>query len=216
LDRLSILFDVEPSKVELPWDKLLENLLMGAIVNFKKLMPNWSKPNRRFIEYYEEEGIFIPSLKQLQPPNGFIIVDSSGSISNDLYAKFIGVIRDVMIKAKPGEVTAVIFSVGIVEDGIIKLTPYNIPEKLRTRRAAGGTAICEAIDYVSDHIKRGDFVVVLSDFEIFDQDKCMDKIEKLGEIASTAIQVFPPYEMPDIKWKNWKQIVMDELQKEKL
>ncbi len=194
------------SEIELPWDTLLKNILMGAIDNAEVIYPNWSKPNHRFIQYYQSIGAFIPSIQQTKPPNGFVVVDTSGSILDELYKKFIDVIVGLMNKTKTDRVEVIFFSDTIVDKKI--LTSDSIPPM--PRPGEGGTLICDAMKYVYKNMTDDDFVVVLSDFDIFDNNECNGTIENIGKKASTAIQLVPPYGNIENKWKFWKHIIVNE------
>ncbi len=171
------------------------------------MIPNWSMPGRRMIENYEEE-IFIPSIRKMQLPKGYVVVDTSDSISDALFSKFIGIIEDLVVREKPEEVQVLFFSDHLLKDKTVIIRPNKIP-KIK-RPGGGGTEICDTIDYLDKNVRNIDFVVVLSDFDIFDNYKCMDKIEKIGARATAAVQVVPFDKNVKNKWKNWKQIVVDE------
>ncbi len=197
---------IDAGEMYLPWHELLKNILIGAVTNSEVIYPDWSKTNRRFVQYYQYIGAFIPSFKQTKPPNGFAIVDTSGSIWDDLYKKFIEAIKGLMHTVKPERVEVVFFSDTIVDKKVLE--PDNVPEM--PRPGEGGTLICDAMKYVYKNMTDEDFVVVLSDFEIFDDNSCKDIIENIGMRASAAIQVVPPSGNIANKWKHWKQIIVNE------
>ncbi len=200
------LYDPQKDEIQLPWDELLQNTLIGAIKNAQTIYPDWSKPNKRFVQYYKQNGIFIPSLKETKPPKGFVVVDISGSIPDELYSKFVAVIVNLMEKAKPEKVDVLFFSDNLID--VKTITPDNIPPL--PRLGAGGTLICSTMKHVYEQMEDDDFVVVLSDFYIFDNDQCTDTIVNIGARASVAIQLVPPYGNLENKWNKWKQIIVNE------
>ncbi len=198
--------NIDAGEMYLPWHELLKNILIGAVTNSEVIYPDWSKPNRRFVQYYQYLGAFMPSFKQTKPPNGFAIVDTSGSIWDDLYKKFIEAIKGLMHTVKPERVEVVFFSDTIVDKKVLE--PDNVPNM--PRLGEGGTLICDTMKYIYKNMTDEDFVVVLSDFEIFDDNSCKDIIENIGMRASAAIQVVPPSGNIANKWKHWKQIIVNE------
>lgn len=137
------------------WAALLRRSIASA---YGKVRDTWMRPNRRFPDY--------PGYKHVRPGAVWVLIDTSGSISDDEFNRFM---TEVFWLAKTHRQP-----VNIVEwDAEVQHVVMNAtPEAIRrTRRVGyGGTILRPALEYVLNKLRPGDIVVVLSDWDLYDYD----------------------------------------------
>ncbi len=152
----------------------------------------------------------------------FVAVDVSGSVSDELYMRLVGLITNFMEKVEKVQrmegvqldvplAWVLFFSDKLID--VKQLEPGKIPPLPRLE--TGGAKICDTIDYINQHMNDNDFVAVLSDFEIADDKECMNTIERIGTRTSAALQVVPSYGDTRKLWNNWRQVIYHETPRDK-
>lgn len=120
-----------------PWKEVLSRFLTEPAKNDY----SFSKPNLRFLH----TGFILPSLNSLDISEVYLIIDTSGSISNDLLNQFAGELQDVCssfnCKITVLYVNNKVVGVESIEpDDIFKLSPVG----------GGGTDFVPGFDWLSD------------------------------------------------------------------
>jgi len=142
------------------------------------------KPLKRLVL----EGEELPSKRTLGMNRVWVLIDTSGSIGAEELKRFVselyGIVRNV------AEMIVVPWDAQMY-DPIVVRTRSDI-DRMRLGgkiKGGGGTCIKPALEYVSRHIRSGDAVVIMSDWEIFDLDEAMPLLDRIGRLATSRIAV---------------------------
>lgn len=120
---------------KLPWEKLLRRYMN----QFAKSDYTWKKPNRRFTPDY-----ILPSLHSEQLDEIAIAVDTSGSVTDEEFKRFISEIHGILNHLKPKAIRLIQFDTVIHSQAHIK----NCRELNQVSfHGRGGTRITEVIDW---------------------------------------------------------------------
>ena len=139
-------------KSKVPWRNLLRQALRdgygrGIIQTYKRL-------NRRVPE--------LPGTRRLTTPRTWVLLDASGSISDETFNQFMAEVTSAARAA--GEVMLVAWDAEV--KGVWK---YHRGMRMHIE-GGGGTIIHPALELVKGKMQPGDIVAVLSDFELSDYD----------------------------------------------
>lgn len=115
---------------------------------------SFKKPNPRFIQ----SGFYLPSLYNEEPGNIVFIVDTSGSIDEDLFKQFAGEIQDVCSEMKA---TLTVIYVDTEVNGVQEIEP---DEKVKLiAMGGGGTRFSPGFDYIDEQGLSPKAIVYMTD-----------------------------------------------------
>jgi len=139
-------------KSKVPWRNLLRQALRDGYG--RGIIQSWKRLNRRVPE--------LPGARRLTTPRAWVLLDVSGSISDEIFNQFMS------------EVTAASRAAGdvmlVAWDTEVKGT-WNYHRGMRMHvTGGGGTIIRPALTLVKEKMQPNDVVAVLSDFELSDYD----------------------------------------------
>lgn len=121
----------------------------------------WSRPNKRFAPM----DIYMPSMFKEGLGEIAVLIDSSGSMNDEMYSKAASECAHLINSAEPAVTHVVEFTSQIVSsasyDGGIEID--NMPE----RQAWGGTDVRIAFDWLSQNAPDTTGIIVISDMEFF-------------------------------------------------
>ncbi|MFP3138334.1 MAG: VWA-like domain-containing protein, partial [Nitrososphaeria archaeon] len=146
--------DREISRVlqpEVNWREVLRVALREGYG--RTVIQDWRRESRRV------PG--LPGVRRFSQPRAWVLVDTSGSISQEEYDQFM---TEVSAVARAVDGIHVVFwdaKVQAVEE-------YRRGRPLPTGKGGGGTVVRPAFEEVTRRMRYGDVVIVLSDFEISD------------------------------------------------
>lgn len=146
---------VEPN---VPLDKILLQYI-GTIVSDET---TWKYPNRRFIQ----RNIYLPS-RLANKRDGIVIIDTSGSISNEDAHDFLGMVLKVVRSKGINEIRLIQNDTRIVDDVRIKnVSQFKSHIKEFGIRGRGGTSFVEVFETLEkEKIWSAAFILVLTDLE---------------------------------------------------
>lgn len=139
--------------------------ILEAKVNWKEVLArfvtdtarndySFKKPNARFIH----SGFYLPSLYNEEPGNIVFIVDTSGSIDEDLFFQFAGELQDVANEMRN---SIKVIYVDTQVQGVQEIEPdENIKLEIQGR---GGTKFSPGFNYIDDEDLQPKAVVYLTD-----------------------------------------------------
>jgi len=139
----------------------------------------------------------LPGVRRFSRPRAWVLVDTSGSISQEEYDQFMA---EVSAVARSADGVHVVFWDAAVRG----VEEHRSGRPLPAGRGGGGTVVRPALEEVVRRMRYGDVVVVLSDFEI--SDALDPETERLaGEVARRAgVAVAATVDKnPPAKWGWW-------------
>ena len=141
-------------KPKVPWHILLRRALKEHMS--KHVIQTWKRPSRKL------EG--FPGLKRFGMPNIFILVDTSGSMTNKELEQGFSEIYHIARQAN-----STVFVVQW-DAKVQKVNKLRKPSDARMIKVLGrgGTEIREALQWTLKNAKAADIIVIFSDFEIYD------------------------------------------------
>jgi len=176
---------------KIPWSMLLINLMKEA--GFGRVLTDWKRPSRRFPS--------LPGYKMLKPPNAWILIDTSGSISDDELKKFIGEVYKLM-KDVGNKVTVVEWDTQV--KGVWELTSPSDVKRIKFAYEGGGTEIAEALRYVNPKFEYDEIIVIFTDGDILDIDdnEVRFMLSRLASMSSLAVWATTDKEIDVTSWIN--------------
>ena len=137
------------STTETPWQQILQNFLYESA----KTEYNWSRPSRRHEQYF-------PSLQNYEAGNIAIVIDSSGSINDDVFNRFINEISTTLENIS-SEVWV------IVADDQIQEAKQISADDLRELKPKGfgGTDFIPAFKWLEENDVQPKALIYLTDLE---------------------------------------------------
>jgi len=136
---------------KLPWDRILHKYVNAL----NKDDYSFRKPNRRFLPKH-----YLPTLYNETLMDITVAVDTSGSVSDADFQRFITEVASILKKQKPKSLTLLQFDTAIKSTHVIR----SVSElKEVTFHGRGGTRIAPVIDWVKEH--RSNLLIVFSDGE---------------------------------------------------
>jgi predicted metal-dependent peptidase len=144
-------FVKEHLKVRTPWWAILQ----GVFNNGYNVRSTWKRPSRRY-------GDASPG-SSYKGPSVLVLVDSSGSITEDIQKAFVGHL-DRIVKDTNGEISYLMW-----DCVAYKMVPYRHGQNIRFS-GGGGTTIQPVLQSAKKLSNRFDALVILTDFYISDLD----------------------------------------------
>lgn len=135
----------------LPWDKLLRRFMM----DLAKTDYSWRKPNRRYMPEYHLPTLYGEKLGHIA-----IAVDTSGSVSDKDFHRFVSEINGVLKKLKPSQISLIQFDTMIKSIDVVKTERQLGQVNFHGR---GGTRINQVIEWAAK--EKPLVLVVFSDGE---------------------------------------------------
>jgi predicted metal-dependent peptidase len=136
----------------------------------RTVMQDWRRESRRV------PG--LPGVRRFSPPRAWVLVDTSGSISQEEYDQFMAEIVGI---ARGVDGVYVVFWDAKVQ----AVEVYRRGRPLPAGKGGGGTVVMPALEEVTRRMHYGDVVVVLSDFNIYDADE-PETVRLAREVAHRA------------------------------
>lgn len=134
---------------KLPWNRILQKYLQA----FAKNDYTWRKPNRRFFPQHH-----LPSLHSENLMNIAIAVDTSGSVSDEDFLRFVTETNSILRMMKPEKITLIQFDTEIKSVDEVR----NVHELMRVKfTGRGGTLINPVLDWVNEN--KPQLLLVFSD-----------------------------------------------------
>lgn len=156
-----LLGELEPPEV--PWYRVVINSLRGYVKSFQDA--TWSRPSRRGDDYM--------GTMWYSKPKAWVFVDTSGSIGNAEFLRFISETNALLPHVSGIEY--VLWDDGIVKGGRRK---YKRGDKIELIRSTGGTDFAPVVDEILREIKQGDIIINMTDGIWGDCQKQMDELTK--------------------------------------
>ena len=138
-------------KPKLPWNRILQKFLQ----TFAKNDYTFKRPNRRFFPKHHLPSLYSESLLNLA-----IAVDTSGSVSDTEFNRFVSETHSILRMMKPEKITLIQFDTAIKSVTGIR----NVNELMKiTFVGRGGTKITPVLDWVNEN--KPQVLLVFSDGE---------------------------------------------------
>ncbi|MFP3209532.1 MAG: VWA-like domain-containing protein [Nitrososphaeria archaeon] len=135
----------------------------------------------------------LPGVRRFTQPCAWVLVDTSGSITQREYDQFMA---EIMGIARGADGVYVVFWDAAVQG----IEVYRRGRPLPTGKGGGGTVVRPALEEVAKRMHYGDVVVVLSDFEISDAEEpevvrlAREVARRAGVAVAATVGVSPPAE----------------------
>ena len=158
---LKRLMNERDHKVNLNWRSEMQRFFSQTT----KGKPNYKKPNRR----NQDNGIIMPSNKVKEPQEIILLLDTSGSMSDECVMMVYEHIEKILSVSPNTKLRLVPFDDEIFEDHIKMYDRSSIPIKNddKMRYGCGSTRFCPALDYASNTTASG--IIMLTDMMPHDQ-----------------------------------------------
>ncbi|MFP3138053.1 MAG: VWA-like domain-containing protein [Nitrososphaeria archaeon] len=149
----------------------------------RTLVQDWRRESRRV------PG--LPSVRWFSRPRTWVLVDVSGSITQEEYDRFMA---EVSAIARGVDGVYVVFWDAAVQG----IEVYRRGRPLLTGRGGGGTVVRPALEEVARRMRYGDVVIVLSDFEISDAEDpktvrlAREVARRAGAAVAATVHLNPP------------------------
>jgi predicted metal-dependent peptidase len=149
----------------------------------RTLVQDWRRESRRV------PG--LPSVRWFSRPRTWVLVDVSGSITQEEYDRFMA---EVSAMARGVDGVYVVFWDAAVQG----VEVYRRGRPLLTGRGGGGTVVRPALEEVARRMRYGDVVIVLSDFEISDAEDpevvrlAREVAHRAGVAVAATLHLNPP------------------------
>ena len=136
---------------KLPWNRILQKYLQ----TFSKSDYTFKKPNRCFFPKHHLPSLYSESLMDIA-----IAVDTSGSVSDSDFNRFVTEVHSILRMMKPEKITLVQF-----DTGIKSVTPIrNVQELMKCEfKGRGGTLISPVLEWANEN--KPQLLLVFSDGE---------------------------------------------------
>jgi len=140
---------------KIPWQSILRQCIRDGLG--KSAITTWRKLSRKHVAF--------PGIKRLTTPNVWILIDTSGSISDEELKQFVSEVYEV---AKQAEVIVVPWDAEAYQEIRARNRNEVISRVARMLRGGKGTVIKFALSKCLKNMKAGDVVAVLTDGDIWD------------------------------------------------
>ena len=136
---------------KLPWTTILRKYFTSLAKNDY----SWRKPNRRFFPKYHLPSLYSETLDEIT-----IAVDTSGSVSDEEFRRFVSEVRGILKNLRPKAITLIQFDTRIKAIDTVR----DINDLLRLKfTGRGGTNVDDVIEYAET--KQPNLLLVFSDGE---------------------------------------------------
>ncbi len=169
---LDILFKIHEPKID--WSEILEDIVSGR---GEEVLSTWMVINRR-------TPYLTPGYKRLGPPRVLLILDVSGSITDQEYSNMLSEINEIL-ERNGGNIYLIMFSDGVV--GELSGEQIDIDEVKEAIRKAphGGTVIYDALKKATEVMESEDVVMIFTDGYIFDVDT--EEVKSLADTIASNV-----------------------------
>jgi len=167
---LKFLMELLEGKID--WKELFRDILSSLAHGV--YISTWTKLSRRL-------PYVLPGYKVYGIEKVWILIDESGSISDDELKYFLTEVYHLLEETKAKGIVIRFFS--YMEEPIEFTTPEDVFKKVERR--TGGTIIGDALRYVNENMSYYDPVVILTDGEIFDIED-PEVVRTFEEVVSKA------------------------------
>jgi len=180
---------VKPAKPQLPWNLILRQSLKDGSSFSER---TWTVPNRRGLEY-------VPGYRG-RASSVWLLVDTSGSISDDELSTFVA---EVVAASRFGKVNLVVWD---AQPYIITLTASKsrLLARLKGLKGGGGTLARPVLELVLKRSRPGEPVVVLTDGYWFDEDEVEEIMKKIKRKSGAALLVTTEYVPEPARRAGWR------------
>lgn len=124
-----------------PWREVLRRWMCEKINDDY----SWSRPNRKFAPH----GLYLPAMQNEGMGTLGVVVDTSGSITNELFNTFMGTLQDVCNQARPRTIVYMAADAEVHETEVIDGCQLDVKQLKAT--GGGGTAFDPALKAMEDH-----------------------------------------------------------------
>lgn len=122
--------------------------------------PSWARPNRRFIH----SGDYIPGAAPYGPGQVAVVIDSSGSVDDQLVSKFVGEISKIHADLHPEKLFIIVADCRVQWTGVFD--PYDeLDVKVKGR---GGTAFSPSFEWIAQNAPDVKAICYFTDLEVSD------------------------------------------------
>ena len=162
--------EIEREVGEILKPKINWRMLRQSVINFigRSVVNTYTRMNRRVPD--------LPGIKRVSTPDVFVLIDTSGSISNDELEQFLAELYSIC-KTLQSKLTVVVWESGV--KGVFKVTKLSDLKKVRLT-GGGGTRLTPALQYCMQNTKRNDVIVIFSDFIVSDPTTSKELLERLA------------------------------------
>lgn len=162
---------------EVPWYKLIVNHMQNYLRSFSD--STFSRASRRGGDYMGEIIYSKPKI--------WVLVDTSGSISDEEMVKFYSETEHTRKYAS--EIEFVLWDGGILKDGRFK---YKRGDAMKILRSNGGTTLAPVLRDLKKEIKKQDIVIVMTDGYLADVDQAAIAIREINAkkiLVTTGVEL---------------------------
>lgn len=138
--------------VQTPWHQILEKYVTERI----RTDYTWTRPNRRFSGL----GLYMPSIEGQGMGTIPIIVDTSGSISQQELTTFASHVSTIMETCQPKEIHVIYVDSGVSRVDVYE--PHDLPLKLDPA-GGGGTDMRVGVEWAEKNLSESPVMIMLTD-----------------------------------------------------
>jgi predicted metal-dependent peptidase len=196
-----------PAELESVVEKMLESkvnwrsLLRQAFREGmgKTILATYRRPSRKHQDF--------PGIKRYTYQTVRALIDTSGSIGQKELEEFMGEIYEI---SKQCKVEVIMWDAKAYTPIEIENRSQVVSKLMKHIKGGGGTEIKNALVQCSKGMKRGDIVVILSDFCIFDWDRAevQDLLNSIGAKAGVCVLV-STYRKPEPVPNGWRFVKLE-------
>lgn len=136
---------------QVDWRHILQRKITGTL----KRKTDWLRPNKRMLPHY------LPRSKRYGVDNVTLLIDVSGSVSQEELSTYVGEAFYILRTAKPKTVNVFFFSYGVTDKHTVR-NHSDLKEVLhKDINSNGGTSLRATLFDLKDH--KSDIVVIFSD-----------------------------------------------------
>lgn len=121
------------------------NVLARFLDQHRKDDYDWAVPDRRYLS----QGFYLPDLHSEGAGTFCCVMDTSGSVDDDLLNRFASELQDVINRVKPEAVHVIYCDAEVNGHEIFKAGDQLVLHP----KGGGGTAFAPAFDYISEHVE---------------------------------------------------------------
>ena len=125
-----------------------------------------------------------PGYKRLGPPRVILVLDVSGSITDEEYSNMLSEINEI-IGRNGGNIYLIMFSNGVVGELSGEQIDIEEVKEAISKAPHGGTEIRDALKKVTEVMESEDIVVIFTDGYIFDADT--EEVKSLADIIASNV-----------------------------
>lgn len=119
----------------------------------------WRKPNRRWLQY----DMYLPSTVSESMGKMAVIVDTSGSIDDELVSCFVSEVVGVSRMVTPEQIHLIACDAEVKSHDVYEPDDYDKLAMIRSLKGGGGTNMPAALKYIDDNNIDPEVILVLTD-----------------------------------------------------